>query len=226
MRDIAIMVPSRGRPGNIRRLQDNMFENCRVDTSLYVFVDNDDPKLDGYRELIGVNLVVGEPSRIGPILNYHGPRLAENHHIIGFMGDDHVPRTPGWDRRFLEKLKEVKTGVAYGNDLLQGEALPTAVCMTSDIVKTLGYFSLPGAQHLFLDNFWMAIGRGIDRLFYFGDVVIEHIHPAKNKAEWDEVYAKANSGETWAFDEAAYLKYMSGQYHSDIVKLKTELELS
>lgn len=226
MRDIAIMVPSRGRPGNIRRLQENMFENCRVDTALHVYVDDNDPKLDEYRELIGINLVVDTPSRIGPILNKHAVGLADNYFIVGFMGDDHVPRTPGWDQRFLEKLQEVNTGVAYGNDLLQGEALATAVCMTSDIVKTLGYFSLPGAQHLFLDNFWMAVGRGINRLFYFDDVVIEHVHPAKNKAEWDEVYTNANSSETWAFDEAAYLKYMAEQYTPDIVKLKTRLGLS
>lgn len=226
MGDIAIMVPSRGRPGSIRRLQDNMFENCRVGTSLHVYVDSDDPKLDEYREIIGIDLVVGEPSRIGPILNKHAVQLAEKNFIVGFMGDDHVPRTPGWDRTFLEKLKEVKTGVVYGNDLLQGERLATAVCMTSDIIKTLGYFSLPGAEHLFLDNFWMAIGRGINRLFYFDDVVIEHVHPANSKAEWDDVYAKANSGETWAFDEAAYLKYMSTQYPADIVKLIETLGLA
>lgn len=225
MRDIAIMVPSRGRPGNIRRLQENMFENCRVDTSLHVYVDNDDPRLDEYRELVGVNLVVGEPSRIGPILNRNVMDLVDNYYIVGFMGDDHAPRTPGWDKVFLDHLTEMRTGVVYGNDLFQGHNLATAVCMTSDIIKTLGYFSLPGANHLFLDNFWMAIGRGIDRLYYFDDVVIEHIHPAKEKAEWDEVYANANSGETWAFDEAAYLKYLSNQYSSDIVKLKTALGL-
>lgn len=226
MGDIAIMVPSRGRPGNIRRLQDNMFENCRVQTSLHVYVDSDDPKLDEYRELIGVNLVVGEPSRIGPILNRNVMNLVDNNFIVGFMGDDHAPRTPGWDSRFLKKLQEVKTGVVYGNDLLQGEALPTAVCMTSDIVKTLGYFSLPGAEHLFLDNFWMAIGLGIGRLFYFDDVIIEHIHPAKSKAEWDDVYEKANNGETWSADGAAYHNYMAGQYNQDIEKLKKELGLS
>jgi len=225
MRDIAIMVPSRGRPGNIRRLQENMFENCRVDTSLHVYVDNDDPRLDEYRELVGVNLVVGEPSRIGPILNRNVMDLVDNYYIVGFMGDDHAPRTPGWDKVFLDHLTEMRTGVVYGNDLFQGQNLATAVCMTSDIIKTLGYFSLPGANHLFLDNFWMSIGRGIDRLYYFDDVVIEHIHPAKEKAEWDEVYANANSGETWAFDEAAYLKYLANQYSSDIVKLKTALGL-
>jgi hypothetical protein len=202
-----------------------MFENCRVDTSLHVYVDNDDPRLDEYRELVGVNLVVGEPSRIGPILNRNVMDLVDNYYIVGFMGDDHAPRTPGWDKVFLDHLTEMRTGVVYGNDLFQGQNLATAVCMTSDIIKTLGYFSLPGANHLFLDNFWMSIGRGIDRLYYFDDVVIEHIHPAKEKAEWDEVYANANSGETWAFDEAAYLKYLANQYSSDIVKLKTALGL-
>lgn len=226
MRDLAVMVPSRGRPGNIQRLRDNMFENNRGDTQLYVYVDEDDPKLAEYRKIIGIELVVGPPNRIGPILNNKAPLLAEDYFIVGFMGDDHIPRTPGWDTRIINKLKEVGTGVAYGNDLLQGENLPTAAFMTSDIIRTIGYFVPPKAQHLYLDNFWMAIGLGIKRLFYFDDVIIEHAHPSKDKAQWDDVYEKANNGETWSIDGAVYQEYMNAQYNDDVLKLINTLQLS
>lgn len=226
MKDLAVLVPSRGRPENIVRLRDAFAKTCTSDISLHVYVDSDDPKLLDYSNIDGIHLYVGKPSRIGPILNNAAPVLSEGSFAVGFMGDDHLPRTEGWDYIMLTKLKQTGTGVAYGNDLLQGEGLPTAVIMTSDIVKSLGYFSLPGGQHLFLDNFWMAIGRGIDRLFYFNDVIIEHLHPVAQKTTWDDTYAKANSGETWDADEAAFNTYMSEQYQKDIEKLKNELGLS
>lgn len=223
MPQLTVMVPSRGRPENILRLRDAFIETCTAETELVVYVDKDDPNLSEYQALEGVNLVVGTPSRIGPLLNYHAPKKADESFALGFMGDDHVPRTIGWDTTILDKLRLEGAGVAYGNDLLQGERLCTAVVLTSNIVQVLGYFALPGALHLFLDNFWMSIGRGINKLFYFEDVVIEHLHPAAGKTEWDDGYVVANSTTTWSADEAAYNRYMQQQYFGDIDNLKKNI---
>lgn len=226
MSKLSILVPSRGRPNNIVRLRDAMKDTCRAETELHVFVDSDDETADDYRAIDGITLTIDRPRRIGPLLNDVAPSIAESSSAIGFMGDDHIPRTTGWDTLFLCKLQDVGTGVVYGNDLLQGERLATSVVMSSDIVQTLGYFSLPGAVHLFLDNFWMSIGRGINRLFYFPDVIIEHLHPALSKSAWDETYVVANSSATWEADEKAYNEYMSSQYQLDIEVLKAELNIS
>lgn len=48
MGDLALLVPSRGRPHNIARLIDAMDRTCRGDTRLVVGVDDDDPTLDSY----------------------------------------------------------------------------------------------------------------------------------------------------------------------------------
>jgi hypothetical protein len=104
------------------------------------------------------------------------------------MGDDHCVRTPGWDRKVTQTLAEMGTGICYGDDLFQGERLPTAVLMTANIVQTLGYMAPPQFQHQWVDNVWRDWGLGINRLRYLPDVVIEHLHPVCGKAEPDGSY--------------------------------------
>ena len=57
-----------------------------------------------------------------------------------------------WDKAF-EKALLGKTGIAYGDDLLQGQNLPTAFAMTRDIVLELNGITFPGCKHLYFDNF-------------------------------------------------------------------------
>ena len=218
MKDLTIMVPSRGRPHNIEKLKEDWDKNSTANSSLVVLVDDDDPKLDEYLK-IHEETVVGPRLRIGGTLNKFAPEIAKTAKNIGFLGDDHRTRTYGWDSIFIEELNKMKVGVVYGNDLLQGENLATAVAMTSNIVTTLGYFCVPGSIHLFLDNFWMEIGKGT-KIKYLPDVIIEHIHPSAGKSEFDEGYAQANSSSVWAADEATFENYVKNDLHNDLLKLK------
>jgi hypothetical protein len=47
---------------------------------------------------------------------------------LASLGDDHRPRTKGWDRRLIDAIESLggAPGIAYGDDKLQGAALPTA----------------------------------------------------------------------------------------------------
>jgi hypothetical protein len=58
-------------------------------------------------------------------------------------------------------------GIAYGNDLLQSEKLPTAVCMTSNIIDALDYIVPPQLQHMYADNFWKDLGICTKIIKYF-----------------------------------------------------------
>ena len=48
VRELLMVVPSRGRPGNIQRLWDAMQATCTADTTLLVGLDDDDPLRDAY----------------------------------------------------------------------------------------------------------------------------------------------------------------------------------
>lgn len=220
-----VIVPSRGRPDNITELIDS-WESTRTYAELLVAVDSDDEMLERYEMVLEnapswATIHVAPRKRMAPTLNDRAIESVERYDVIGFMGDDHRPRTHGWDRAFAGGLAQLGgVGVAYGNDLFQGPNLPTAVWMSSCIVETLGYMVPPGMRHLFCDNFWRDLGNGLGRLIYLNHVVIEHMHPQAGKSEWDPGYVEVNSGDVWTADEETYKAYQHYRLQEDIDKIK------
>jgi len=138
---------------------------------------------------------------------------------VGFLGDDSVPRTEGWDSQVLKALDDLGTGMVYANDLLQGEALPTTVFMTTDLLKALGYFSPPSFSHLYIDNVWLAWGRRSERITYLPGTVIEHMHPLAGKAEWTEGHARVNTEASYQRGEREFRAYVATQLDLDVAKI-------
>lgn len=124
---------------------------------------------------------------------------------VGFMGDDHRVRTHGWDALLMEAAGP--WGIAYGDDLLRGPELPTAVVMAADIVRTLGWMAPPVLGHLYVDDYWRDLGEAVADLHYVPDVVIEHMHPSAGKGEVDESYERSNHPDQYARDAAAYAEF-------------------
>lgn len=213
MSDLTVLVPSRGRPQNIERLR-QAWQDTEAEAELRVICDSDDPTLPQYP---GSPCVV-ERKRLGPTLN-EAALLVETP-FVGFMGDDHLPRTKHWDRRICEALQDLGVGIAYGNDLLQREVLATAAFMTTEIVSVLGYMVPGGLVHLYIDNAWVELGRRANCLRYLPEVVIEHLHPAAGKAQWDDRYSEVNSGHQDASDKALYHAYVAHQIDSDVQKIQ------
>lgn len=220
-----IIVPSRGRPANISALIES-FTTTRIMAKLLVVVDSDDPMMDEYDSVIHhspvwVSWHVTSPIGMPGALNKYAKRYCNDEDIIGFMGDDHRPRTFAWDAAFADAL--INTGIAYGNDLLQGSRLPTQVMMTSDIIQTLG-FMCPYFQHLYVDNYWKTLGERIERLHYLDHIVVEHLHPVAGKAEWDDRYKAVNDGAIYQADQQAFLRYLTdGRMDEDVAKVKAIL---
>lgn len=219
-----VVVPSRGRPANVTALI-GAWKQTRTYAQLLIVADHDDDVLDGYYGAVEtapdwVTLAVTERKRLGPTLNEYAVSNSSLYDIIGFMGDDHRPRTPGWDRRLATAIAALGgVGLAYGNDLIQGVNLPTAVWMSSCIVETLGYMVPPGMIHLYLDDFWKALGLRLQRLAYLSDVVIEHMHPVAGKAEWDDRYAEVNAGSMYENDGRVFQAYLQHTLQADAEKI-------
>lgn len=215
---LTVLVPTRGRPNNLAELWTAFTETCTGDTRLFACVDDDDPELPEYKRIHEAAyeagtadrdhprflLLIGPRLRLGGTLNMVAPYQAGWADYLGFMGDDHRPRTVGWDVAYMDALAALGTGLVYGNDLIQGETLPTQVAMTSDIVLATGHMVPPGMVHLFLDNAWLALGRALDAITYLPDVVVEHCHPIAGKAAWDPGYAECNTDSLMDADRAVF----------------------
>lgn len=230
--DLLVIIPTRGRPQAVMALVRAWHETGATADLLFA-VDNDDPELDAYKREAAkfmkggqVRFVFGMRLRLCGTLNQQAVKAAKKYQYLAFMGDDHRPRPAAmpWDARIRECLSG-GPGIVYGNDLLQGENMATAVAMTSDIVDTLGYMAPPALVHLCLDLVWLDWGRGIQRITYLDDMVIEHLHPANGKAELDAGYEEVNSDAMVSADSAAYYDYRdNGGLDTDLTKLRKLIE--
>ncbi|GLP64309.1 hypothetical protein TUSST3_09290 [Streptomyces sp. TUS-ST3] len=231
--DLLVIIPTRGRPNAIPEIM-QAWDDTGATADVLFCVDKDDPELAGYKQQAKafaddsrVRFVFWARKRLVGTLNQAAVKNAGGYRFLAFLGDDHRPRpaeTP-WDERIRICLSG-GPGIVYGNDLLQGEAMATAVAMTSDIVETLGFMVPDCLVHLCADLVWVEWGKAIQRITYLPDMVIEHMHPAAQKAVLDSVYEECNSPQQVASDSEAYHTYMQGEFHSDVDKLRALVEAS
>lgn len=224
-----VIVPTRGRPDNARRLEREFRQTSTTGRADLVFVvDDDDPEVVEYiqalvadNEADRAHLAIIHRQRLGPTLNMLAAQHMDEYDVLGFMGDDHVPRTTGWDFHVLEAVKAAeRPAVVYGNDLLQGPNLPTAVFMDARIVRATGHMVPPGMIHLYLDDYWKALGEGLGSLVYLPETIIEHLHPAAGKAPMDDRYAEVNAPAVNDADGGFFRQYVAeGGIESDVRKV-------
>jgi len=214
---ILTIVPSRGRPEAVNELIEE-FNATTAISNLVIAVDDDDSS--EYIVPDKVILEVNPRMKMNGTLNFIANKYCEDYDYLVFMGDDHRPRTQDWDLLLADSIKDIKHGIAYGNDLLQGENLPTAVMQDARITRTLGYFSPPKQRHLFLDNFWKDLGTELGTLRYVPEVVLEHLHPFAGKSEWDERYVEVNDKQMYIYDQMMYQEYRITRWQDDLAKLR------
>ncbi|WP_405747814.1 hypothetical protein [Streptomyces canus] len=225
--DLLVIIPTRGRPHAIPEIM-QAWDDTGATADVLFCVDKDDPELAGYKQQAKVfaddgrvRFVFWARKRLVGTLNQAAVKNAGDYRFLAFMGDDHRPRPADqpWDERIRICLSG-GSGIVYGNDLLQGEKMATAVAMTSDIVETLGVMVPDCLVHLCADLVWMEWGKAMQRITYLPDMVIEHMHPAAQKAELDSVYEECNSPQQVASDSEAYHTYMRGEFKADADKLR------
>jgi hypothetical protein len=222
MKEMIILVPTRGRPSNAVEL---LAEHDKLSThsDILFIIDANDPEHDQYEFEVGADkcMTIENETRgmAYPINKAANAIVKENkYQYFAFLGDDHRPRTAGWDGILIQAMQR-RPSMAYSNDLLQGERLPTMITMTSDIVAALNGMVPPKMKHLYLDNFWKKLGQDLGALTYLDHVIVEHMHPVAGKAEWDEGYKEVNATEIYAFDALAYQNYIQSEAY-ELLKRK------
>lgn len=219
--DLTIYVPTKGRPDNALRLQECFYLTSRIMSRIVFIISDNDEQRDHYKGLEDIIVVSPmKPGFVDPLnLGYKQDRRKVYSYALGFMGDDHLPRTVGWDEKFVSELLKLGSGFVYGNDGIQFERIPTHVVMTSDIPLTLDYMTYPALWHLYADNFWLDVGKKIGKISYLHDVHIEHMHPAANKAIHDKGYEFSGSHALDWSDKNTYQDYLDKELDHDVKRI-------
>jgi hypothetical protein len=234
---ITVICPSRGRPDNAIRLVKSFSSTRRYpDTQLVIAIDGSDPEFQNYCvvdwddwvENENVNLFVASPERLRMVatLNKTAKKAVKSSRcdVVGFVGDDHLFETDGWDTKMIEAM--VPNGIVYGDDGHQHSNLPTAVFMDANIVRKLGWMAPPQFTHLWIDNVWKALGEKLGTLRYLPEMKITHLHPHAGKAEWDATYAEANDPEVETLDRYRFNTWVgNGGLEIAAMALQRKVEL-
>lgn len=229
MSELTVIVPTRGRPQNVAPIVEAWEKTGAFSdgASLLFVIDGDDPlraeyvtQINRHAPGIATNFWRTEPDWLPMVekLNRAALRAAESSSVVGFAGDDHLPRTGGWVSRYLEALST--TGIASCPDGVRPDNLPTQWAMTSGIIGTLGRMVPAPVEHLYCDNSVRDLAQGAGCYRWLPDVLIEHVHPMAGKAEMDEGYKRVNSAERYRKDRAAYALWCYRSMAADIAKVQ------
>jgi predicted O-methyltransferase YrrM len=232
MSDLVVLIPTRGRPENLRKVIAAWdFTNAWDVADMVVIADADDPEIDAYRRVAAdtehpdtgealvklIEMATWMPmvyklnAVAAEIASGTGTFIPVPPFALGFAGDDHLPQTIGWAQRYLTVLGELGTGMVYSDDGYQGAKLSTEWAVTSDVVRALSRMVPADVEHMYCDNSIMEMFAAAGALRFLPEVRVEHMHPVAGKAENDEQYRRVNGTEQFARDRRGYEQWQRGQ---------------
>lgn len=190
---ISILLPSRGRPDNIKRLYQSILATARFPSEIEMIIrlDEDDPTKD---ELLD------NPPPIATV--FTGPRITLSKYwnecydrakgdILMHCGDDIIFRTEDWDTKVKETFDGYSDKIVfvYGND---GSGVHDGKFGTHGFihrrwVETVGYFVPPYFSSDYNDTWLNDVAKLIGRHRHI-DILTEHMHPDLNKGPLDQTH--------------------------------------
>lgn len=219
---LGVLVPSRGRPGNLARLVNAVESTKDGHVTIYTRLDDDDATLSDYlARNLPINVTVGPRVFYGASLNEIASKAVHDGAThLGMFGDDVVPDTPGWDRQLINALGG-RLGVAYGSDGLEklhGPDLPTHYVTQAELFTRLGWLALPTIRHLFLDNVARELGKALGNFVYLPNVKLTHLHRWNKSAPDDDTYREANDKRKRESDRQAFETWRNGPAFAEALK--------
>lgn len=196
---IDILVPSRGRPIECRRMIESALDTAYNPNivNYLVYVDDNDPERDKYVD----DAIVGPPMPLAPAYQYLYEQSGSP--ILMMAADDLIFRTKNWDLELLEIAPTHNCFVCSFDDLGRPKKENGHPFIGRKFVDLVGYFTYPRLMHSCVDN-WVVDIASAAGCFEYANFIIEHVHPKYNKGAWDQTY-KENSKDIKRQDGAVYL---------------------
>lgn len=186
---VSLIVPTRGRPAQLRRMLDSVAGTAahpeRVEVVLVV--DDDDPHSLVAHPRLTVRHAVGAPNRTMGALNNAGFAASSGRYVM-LLNDDVIVRTRGWDATALACFQRFPDPfvLLHVNDTLMRDHLCTFPLTSRAFYEVCGEVCPPAYQRYRIDDhiedvFNLLAVAGERRVVYLPDVVFEHdnatLHP-------------------------------------------------
>jgi hypothetical protein len=217
--ELTILVPTRSRSRHVRRMYDAFKETGAFDeqADLIFLADESDPEISLYQqEINSLPQSLGFSGRVSLAIQY-GPWVPmvpklngaargislTSPYPLGFMGDDHLPRTEGWVGKILKEM-ENGPAIVSGPDGYRKDDLPTWWVMSASIVYALGRMVPAPVDHMYCDNAVRDLAMQSHCYRWMPGLLVEHLHPFAGKANMDEGYKQVNADEQYGRDMTQY----------------------
>lgn len=225
--DLAVLVPSRGRPENLWRLMCAVHRTAKGNTHVIAGVDQDDPDLDKYIALRDDllpfdDIIVTSNQRRNLVswTNHLAHIVRGEYRYLASLGDDMVPRTQGWDVKLTGAIEEDfgGTGFSYPWDGVRDD-IPEVYVLSANIEEALGWVMLPELNHWYNDNVIADLGHGARCIRQLRGVVIDHLNVGTGRAQIDQT--AIDQGQKIEEDKKLYYEWFrSDQRFKDIQTIK------
>lgn len=215
--DLLVMVPTRGRKANCERLLAAFRETADPATDILFILDPDDTAYEGMEWGDAPRAVLDPRAYLSEKLNKTAEAVADSYDALMWLGDDCVPRTPGWDRLMLAALEDIGgSGWVYPDDKRRQD-VPEHWMVSSDVVRALGWFANPRLGHFYIDNSVAELGKRSGLIRYCPEAVIEHLHYSVSGARKDRLYSQTEK----KFGTADLLAFR--QWQADVLPLEVSV---
>ena len=219
---IAVIIPVRdggtGRSRRLLRLLQSWSETTEGLSDIHIIIDEDDVQnfeyLNKYSDRFFFYI---KPTGLTLMekINTIGLDIAHMYKYVQFAGDDVQFKTK-WERKFIDHLSQVPAGLVYG-DSLENNGIDWAnhFCLTSNLIKAVGFYGCPAVSHNFFDNYWADICKEINNFHYIPEVIMDH---RRGDGEKDFLYW--NIVDLQDKDRPKYAKYKKKNFADDLKKIR------
>lgn len=169
---ILTLCPTKSRPKECLQMLRSFRETSTEKNHIWLLF-NDDENFEIYEECfkyIDYHIGLNNPT-VTQLLNT-AYNMTKDYNYVHIANDDVLYLTPGWDTKFKEALKA--PGIAYGDDLFQGENLCTFPFISKEIVDAVGWVQMPLLEKYSGDVVWKFIGNQLNILKYIPEIIISH----------------------------------------------------
>jgi glycosyltransferase involved in cell wall biosynthesis len=188
---LSIVVPSRGRPGQLRRFLDSLGETADQPGRLEVVLvaDDDDAETQAVRHgRVALRLVVVPRGLTMGALNARGYDASSGDYVM-LCNDDVIVKTRGWDTRIEGVFRSFPDGVALAhvNDGTFKDSLCIFPCVSRRYAELAGGICPENYRRYRIDDhiynvFNLLAVLGEHRIQYLPDVLFEHDNYASSTA--------------------------------------------
>lgn len=203
---ILTVCPTYNRRESFKRMADSFYKTAHSDNVLSAVFPASE-KFD-YESFPKVKCFANNGT-ITECLNYVFKKFP-HYDFYHITNDDVLYQTARWDCQLIDSMAKRGPGIAYGNDLFQGNNLCTFPFISGEIIRSLGYLQMPKLKRYFGDTIWQALGKAAGCLHYSPDVIIEHLHYYAGKS------GEMPENKDYGYDQTQFGKWLKCGFPTDL----------